>query len=172
MNIKAQRLLRAKILLALSRDIDHRLSLLAKIAKAGFRVKTRNGQEVFLHLLLAPLVVNHSETKDLLGMELAFQTLSPFCTCFAKEEDFLYSTNAGKQSLTKTKKFLDSHTSSTEELAEHNRFKTFMANPSLPVLSLFSTIGILQCVKLYIIFRLKPMHVFSLGSSKLWRDVS
>ena len=156
-------------LLALHETVEFCLEEVSKLAEVGVVCETRDKCRVRMHFLLASYVSDIPEAEDLLGLKRGNQTPSPCYQCLVRKESMAESSFAKSRSLMHTRRLIERlGTSENRETLEE--LATLSMHPILPVFADFPFVGIHESVDIYSIFDYDPMHVLSLGISRLLKE--
>lgn len=120
---------------ALYESIESCLKPLQMVAKFGLPVVLKDGETLFLHLLLDFHAADLPNTEGLLGMKRGPQVITPYHTYLAKREDFLYSKSAEYQTLRHSKEVLNSTNKLGNINTAENCIRTLSMHPGFPMLN-------------------------------------
>lgn len=139
--------------------------------QSGIGCMTKCHTQALFQLLLSTYISNILECNELLISKRGLMIASPCHLCmYSQENKAMQKHVIIVLSIVPTKTFLDKLAfHRTKQTADHT-FQDFSILPMLLALHSFPAVGIHSCVDIHAIYRVVPMHVLSLGISRMLRS--
>lgn len=132
---------------------------------------TADKNQFLFHLLVASYVGDNPEWEELLSFIRENKKNYHCPLCAASKEDLQKYKKCRKRGLSKIWslfEMLNRNERSVETVAEKLTYQSLLLFP--PILRAFPFVGITRCVDKYSLFRVEPMHLFSLDISRMLED--